>query len=157
MEKEKPFPVFVDNIDEAVQTKDLRKIFTRCGLVKEVTIISHYGFVNFRSPDDAVKSIEQLNNSMFFGKKLKVEASEELDNFLKQREQTLELQHQQRRKLGLNFNINNVENLWIIIISIVNKVITIISTTITIGLRRIIIILLKNNDQDHDPKRKECQ
>ena len=98
MEKEKPFPVFVDNIDEAVQTKDLRKIFTRCGLVKEVTIISHYGFVNFRSPDDAVKSIEQLNNSMFFGKKLKVEASEELDNFLKQREQTLELQHQQRRK-----------------------------------------------------------
>ena len=68
MEKEKPFPVFVDNIDENVKTKDLRKVFARAGLVKEVTIISHYGFVNFRSPDDAVVAIECCNNYILNGK-----------------------------------------------------------------------------------------
>ena len=98
MEKEKPFPVFVDNIDENVKTKDLRKVFARAGLVKEVTIISHYGFVNFRSPDDAVVAIESCNNYILNGKKLKVEASEELDNFLKQREESFEASMAKRRK-----------------------------------------------------------
>ena len=98
MEKEKLFPVFVDNIDEEVTTKELRKVFTRCGSVKEVTIISHYGFVNFCSPDDAVASITRLNDTLFHGKKLKVQASEELDSFLKQREEILEQQQKERRK-----------------------------------------------------------
>ena len=107
MEKEKPFPVFVDNIDENVKTKDLRKVFARAGLVKEVTIISHYGFVNFRSPDDAVVAIECCNNYILNGKKLKVEASEELDNFLKQREESFELSKAKRRKsVDQNYHYN---------------------------------------------------
>merc|ERR1711956_26680 len=107
MEKEKPFPVFVDNIDENVKTKDLRKVFARAGLVKEVTIISHYGFVNFRSPDDAVVAIESCNNYILNGKKLKVEASEELDNFLKQREESFELSMAKRRKsVDQNYHYN---------------------------------------------------
>ena len=107
MEKEKPFPVFVDNIDENVKTKDLRKVFARAGLVKEVTIISHYGFVNFRSPDDAVVAIESCNNYILLGKKIKVEASEELTAFLKQREESFELSMAKRRKsVDQNYHYN---------------------------------------------------
>ena len=94
---DKVFPIFVDNINQAVKTHDLRKLFSRAGDVKEVTIISHHGFVTFGNPDDAVRAIEKFNYYHFYGKKLKVEASKELDDFLEKRKRSFSQQIQRRK------------------------------------------------------------
>lgn len=89
------FPVFVDNIHPKVKVQDLRNLFGKYGKVKEVTIISSHGFVNFFSADDAVNAIEHLSKGfIFFQKKLYVQASKELDDFLKERQRSF---HQRRR------------------------------------------------------------
>jgi RNA recognition motif-containing protein len=80
------FPVFVDNIHGDVQIKDLRGLFSRHGRVEEVTIVSSHGFVNFSCADEAVKAIERLHGYRFFGKKLSVELSKELSEFIDRRQ-----------------------------------------------------------------------
>lgn len=92
------FPVYVDNIQENVKTKDLRNLFSRHGKVTEVTIVSHYGFVIFGNADDAVRCIGRLNNYRLFGQRLVVSASKELEDFLEQRAQSFRQQQQQRRR-----------------------------------------------------------
>ena len=77
------FPIFVDNVSSSVQTKDLRKIFSECGRIEEVVILEdNKAFVNFACPDDAIKALRNFRNYPFFGKKLFVTASQELDEFI---------------------------------------------------------------------------
>ena len=87
------YPVFVDNIHYEAETKDLRKVFQRIGHVQEVTILSHHGFVAFADPQDAVESIRKLDGYKFFGRRIKVEATEELDDYLRQRRKYIEEEH----------------------------------------------------------------
>ena len=93
------YPVFVDNIHYEAETKDLRKVFQRIGHVQEVTILSHHGFVAFADPQDAVESIRKLDGYKFFGRRIKVEATEELDDYLRQRRKYIEEEHLRRKSV----------------------------------------------------------
>ena len=93
------YPVFVDNIHYEAETKDLRKVFQRWGHVQEVTILSHHGFVAYSDPSDAVNAIRKLNNIEFFGRRIKVEATEELDEYLRQRRKYIEEEHLRRKSV----------------------------------------------------------
>ena len=82
------FPIFVGNISPDVQTKDLRNLFAQCGRIKEVTILpDNNGFVNYACPDDAIRAINTFGAFRFFGKKLYVSASKELEEFTSSRTQ----------------------------------------------------------------------
>ena len=82
------FPIFVGNISPDVQTKDLRNLFAQCGRIKEVTILpENNGFVNYACPDDAIRAINTFGAFRFFGKKLYVSASKELEEFTSSRTQ----------------------------------------------------------------------
>ena len=91
--------MFVDNIHYEADTKDLRQIFQRWGHVQEVTILSHHGFVVFSDPTDAVTAIRKLDNREFFGRRLKVEATEELDEYLRKRRKYIEEEHLRRKSV----------------------------------------------------------
>ena len=80
--KQKMYPVFVDNISNDVQTADLRSVFNRYGDVVEVTIVSDHGFVIFRTPDDALKAISNVDGYELNGKRLTVDVSKELEDHL---------------------------------------------------------------------------
>ena len=97
--KAKVFPVFVDNIDYDVNTKDLREVFQRYGRVAEVTILSQHGFVAFSDPNDAMNAIHGLKHYILRGRKIRVEVTEELDAYLKQKRRYIEEQHLRRKSM----------------------------------------------------------
>jgi RNA recognition motif-containing protein len=99
------FPVFVDNIPKEAELTDLRELFCRFGPIIDVTIISSHGFVNFKSSSDAVEAINRLNGFRFLGERLVVEASQELEDFLKSKN---ERSHRSRSPLGkhVSYEVN---------------------------------------------------
>ena len=97
--KAKVYPVFVDNIDYEVNTKDLREVFQRYGRVEEVTILSQHGFVAFTDPNDAMDAVHKLNDFYLMGRKIRVEVTEELDAYLKQKRKYIEEQHLRRKSM----------------------------------------------------------
>ncbi len=103
--KTKMFPVFVDNIPKEAELTDLRELFCRFGPIIDVTIISSHGFVNFKSSSDAVEAINRLNGFRFLGERLVVEASQELEDFLKSKN---ERSHRSRSPLGkhVSYEVN---------------------------------------------------
>ena len=98
------FPVFVDRIPKAAEVSDLRELFSRFGSIVDVTIISSHGFVNFNNSSDAVDAIGHLNGFRFLGEKLVVEASQELEDYLKSKN---ERSYRSRSPIGnhLYFNL----------------------------------------------------
>ena len=94
------FPIFVDNVSSSVQTKDLRKIFSECGRIEEVVILEdNKAFVNFACPDDAIKALRNFRNYPFFGKKLFVTASQELDEFINLRKRDQYMNNKRRHTI----------------------------------------------------------
>lgn len=72
--------IYVGNIAYAITTEELRNLFTPYGVVSEVKIIidkmsgksKGYGFVEMENDEEAKKAIEELNNTPFKGRNLKV-------------------------------------------------------------------------------------
>ena len=94
------FPIFVDNVSSSVQTKDLRKLFSECGRIEEVVILEdNKAFVNFACPDDAIKALRSYRNFPFFGKKLFVTASQELDEFINNRKRDQYMNNKRRHTI----------------------------------------------------------
>ena len=94
------FPIFVDNVSSSVQTKDLRKLFSECGRIEEVVILEdHKAFVNFACPDDAIKALRNFRNFPFFGNKLFVTASQELDEFINLRKRDQYMNNKRRHTI----------------------------------------------------------
>ncbi len=77
------FPVFVNNIPKEAQISDLRSLFSKYGQVIEVTIFNNEGFVNFKHHTDACEAIRSLNGTHLLGSSIEVEASQELEEYLK--------------------------------------------------------------------------
>ena len=96
------FPIFVDNVSSSVQTKDLRNLFSECGRIEEVVILEdNKAFVNFACPDDAIKALRSYRNFPFFGKKLFVTASQELDEFINNRKRDQYMNNKRRHTIDL--------------------------------------------------------
>jgi polyadenylate-binding protein len=72
--------LFVKNIDSTVDENDLTDLFSKHGDIVSVSlpkatpvgVSKGYGFVNFKTHDDAVKALQALNDFEFRGKKLNV-------------------------------------------------------------------------------------
>ena len=77
------FPVFVDHIPSSADTSDLRKLFSSCGTVLDISIISSYGFVNFEVASDALQAIERFNGYRLQGSRLSVDPSKELEDYVR--------------------------------------------------------------------------
>ena len=75
--------LFVGNIAYGAMEREIRELFSTCGLVEEVKfIIDHqkgrfrgFGFVNMPDPD-AETAVEQLNGTEFQGRQLKVSVAQ---------------------------------------------------------------------------------
>ena len=79
----KMFPVFVDKIPESAKVSDLRKLFSDFKSVADVAIVKYHGFVTFHSASEALEAIKRLNGSRLNGSRVIVEASHELEEFIR--------------------------------------------------------------------------
>ncbi|GMI80815.1 hypothetical protein HRI_001750800 [Hibiscus trionum] len=77
--RERGFTLYVENIPKATQWKGLWHAFARHGDVVDAYIAGKlsrggrkFGFVRFRSKDDAVRAIERLNGFALYGFRLSV-------------------------------------------------------------------------------------
>ena len=77
------FPVFVHQIPKNFKTSDLRKLFCDYDSVLDISIVSNYGFVNFGSASEALDAIEKLNGVRVHGGRLVVDASNELEEYVR--------------------------------------------------------------------------
>ena len=72
--------LYVGNLNYAVTEDQLKELFTQCGTVTDVVIISDkytnrskgFGFVEMSDPSEAQKAIETLNGNEFEGRTLKI-------------------------------------------------------------------------------------
>ena len=71
--------VFVKNFGDAIDTNKLREMFDKCGEITSAYVATDaegkskgFGFVNFKEPESAEKSIEMYNDFDINGKKLYV-------------------------------------------------------------------------------------
>ena len=72
--------LFVGNIPYATTEQDLREVFTRCGAVASVRVITDfdtgrskgYAFVEMSKPEEAEKAIRELNNLNLGGRAIAV-------------------------------------------------------------------------------------
>ena len=78
------YPVFVDNLSKKAKVSDLRELLSRFSDVIEVTLVEgRHGFVNFQSAAEALDAIKELNGVRLLGRRLVVEASQELEKYLR--------------------------------------------------------------------------
>jgi polyadenylate-binding protein len=63
--------LYVKNLDETITEDGLKDMFSVVGDVSSVAIMmdhegksKHFGFVNFKSPDDAKKAVDVMNGSV---------------------------------------------------------------------------------------------
>lgn len=119
-QKDKEFTnVFVKNLPEAVDEKQLTTLFAAHGTIKSAVIMvdpqgksKGFGFVNFETPEQAQIAVNALNNSDFQGKTIYVGRAQ------KKAERELELrakfdvarQEQLAKYQGVNLYIKNLED-----------------------------------------------
>jgi len=77
-EKYRTCNVYVKNINDDVTEEDLRKLFSRCGIIRSLRIMKNngvsrgFGFVCFKTKDQAQLAIDQLKDFVFHNKPLYV-------------------------------------------------------------------------------------
>lgn len=66
--------LYVGNLNYAITSEQLEELFSKYGEVKEVNIIEGrgFGFVELSSPEEAAKAKDELDNSEFKGRTLRV-------------------------------------------------------------------------------------
>lgn len=63
--------VFVGHLNtDQASRHDLHKLFSECGKVVAISLLSGYGFVQFDNEESARKSIDTIHGTLFFGMKL---------------------------------------------------------------------------------------
>ncbi|XP_067129273.1 uncharacterized protein [Centruroides vittatus] len=67
--------IYIGNLPESCQNKDMQQLFEKYGKVEECDVIKNYGFVHMSSEEEAKSAIEALNNTEFMGSKITVEVS----------------------------------------------------------------------------------
>ncbi|KAH9492374.1 hypothetical protein Btru_026382 [Bulinus truncatus] len=76
------FSVYVGNLHNEVVKEDLLKLFSDCGSIKNLVILSkreneNYSFVRFGSQDGAIKAIKEINGWPLKGKRIIVRCAKE--------------------------------------------------------------------------------
>ncbi len=79
------FPVHVTNISREASSADLRAAFSDAGAVLEVVIFAEHGFVTYGSAEEAVRAVERIDRFRVGGQALRVDYSEELEEYLRRR------------------------------------------------------------------------
>ncbi|UCC78995.1 MAG: RNA-binding protein [Candidatus Zixiibacteriota bacterium] len=66
--------LYVGNLSYSVTGEDLRELFSRFGEVREAKVIGDrgFGFVEMGTKEEAAKAIEELNETDYEGRTLKV-------------------------------------------------------------------------------------
>ncbi|KAI8393265.1 uncharacterized protein BYT42DRAFT_410 [Radiomyces spectabilis] len=65
--------LYVGNISRHVRERDLESLFNRIGRVKDLEIVSHFGFVEFEDSRDAEDAIKEFDGYRLEGEDLQVE------------------------------------------------------------------------------------
>ncbi|KAG6788997.1 hypothetical protein POTOM_005077 [Populus tomentosa] len=109
--------LYVKNLDETITEDGLKDMFSAVGDVSSVAIMmdhegksKHFGFVNFKSPDDAKKAVDVMNGSVVGSKTLfvgKAQRKSERTMILKQ--EYKDLQNRSAEKLrASNLYVKNL-------------------------------------------------
>ena len=66
--------LYVGNLDYSVTEQQLRELFEKYGEIENLNIIEGrgFGFVEMVKKDDAIRAKEELNDSEFEGRKLRI-------------------------------------------------------------------------------------
>lgn len=63
--------VFVGHLNtDRASRRDLEKLFNNCGKVVAISLLSGYGFIQFDNEESALKAIDDVHGTPFFGMKL---------------------------------------------------------------------------------------
>lgn len=63
--------VFVGHLDtEQCSRKDVMKLFGKCGRIKAVSLQHGYGFVQYENTSSALRALEEIHGTPFFGMSL---------------------------------------------------------------------------------------
>jgi len=113
--------VYVKNLDESIDDKQLKSAFEKFGPVTSAVVMVNsegkskgFGFVNFENSDDASKAVNELNGQSLVagGKKIyagKAQKKAERENELKQKFEQLRLERAAKYQ-GVNLYIKNLDD-----------------------------------------------
>jgi polyadenylate-binding protein len=113
--------VYVKNLDDSVDDKQLKTAFEKYGLVTSAVVMQNaegkskgFGFVNFENAEDASKAVGELNGQALVpgGKKIyagKAQKKAERENELKQKFEQLRLERAAKYQ-GVNLYIKNLDD-----------------------------------------------
>jgi len=113
--------VYVKNLDDSVDDKQLKSAFEKYGPVTSAVVMLNgdgkskgFGFVNFENSDDATKAVGELNGQQLVpgGKKIyagKAQKKAERENELKQKFEQLRLERAAKYQ-GVNLYIKNLDD-----------------------------------------------
>lgn len=70
-----PSKVFVGGLPEGTGRDQLKDLFGSFGELDDINVVRNYAFINFKNERDASKAVEELDNSLYKGKRINVEIS----------------------------------------------------------------------------------
>jgi len=113
--------VYLKNLDESIDEKQLRTAFEKYGIISSVIIMQTpegkskgFGFINFEKSEDALKAVSEMNGQSLVpgGKKIyagKAQKKIERENELKQKFEQLRLERAAKYQ-GVNLYIKNLDD-----------------------------------------------
>ena len=67
--------IFIKNIPKKVTRKEINKLFSKCGKIKEIIIKNNFAFVDYLTNQSSQNAIRNFNDYNFLGNKIVVEIS----------------------------------------------------------------------------------
>jgi len=111
--------VFVKNLDVSVTDEDLKKEFSKHGVIASIAIMKDenghsrgFGFINFSTHEGAINACDELNESEFKGKKLYVGRAQKKSERKEELQRKYELLKQERlnKYQGVNLFVKNLDD-----------------------------------------------
>jgi len=111
--------IFVKNLDEKVDDEKLKEMFSPFGEIKSAAVMRDaegksrcFGFVNFSTPEEAQKAVEELNDKDIEGKTLfvgRAQKKSEREAELRAKFEQLKMDHLSKYQ-GVNLYIKNLDD-----------------------------------------------
>ena len=67
--------IFIKNIPKKITTKDIKKLFSKCGQIKEIIKKNNFAFVEYSTILSSQNAIRNFNGYIFLGNKIVVESA----------------------------------------------------------------------------------
>jgi len=112
--------IYINNVDENVSEEKFRELFTPFGNIKSVIVMKDdatgkskgFGFINFETPEQAEKAVNEMNGKDINGKNIfvgRAQKKAERESELKQKFEQIKMEHLQKYQ-GVNLYIKNLED-----------------------------------------------